>query len=210
MSRANWCLSATEPPQRDSANLKGRLRWYAGQSILRQHTFTTAVEGATACCFESQAGGGVISGLAVLEANAVTIYAQDGAVHSVALARKPRALWPLRRGVIVEPDRSAAASASFASEASASGMIDSHAASASEPAPFLMLERPLDEPQEIDDSAVPGALGCTIILSDATRSRLLAHDPVRKCHVMWAVEPAWRRRRPTRCRRPRRAAQRRA
>ena len=88
-------------------------------------------------------------------------------MHSVALARKPRALWPLRRGVIVEPDRSAAASASFASEASASGMIDPQAAHASEPAPLLVLERPLDEPQVIDDSAVQGALGCTILLSDA-------------------------------------------
>ena len=139
-----------------------RLRWYAGQTILREHKFSSAPLAATACTFEQPDS----SCLAVLEADRVSVYAQDGAVYSVALSRKPRALWPLHRGIVLEPE---------------------YTTGAGETPPLLLLERALDEPQPIDASAVGGVSSSSILLSDAPRSQLLAYDAVRQRHILWAV-----------------------
>ena len=137
---------------------EGRLRWYMGQSVLRQHTFDSRILDVTPCNFDGT------SCLAVLESDRVSIYHQDGAVHSVALACKPRVLWPLRRGIVIEGGTSASTSA----------------------ATFLLLERALDEPQAIDHAGAGRPVG-TILLSDSAHSRLLAHDEAGRRHVLWAI-----------------------
>ena len=138
----------------------GKIRWRVAQHVFRQHSFGSAVLGACACSFQPDSPC-----MAVLEADRVTVYAQDGTVHSVALARRPRALWQLRNGIVIEPDKAALGR--------------------EERLPLLTLTRALDEPQPIEAS---DALG-TILLSDAPRSRLLVHDPWRRRHAIWAVLP---------------------
>ena len=127
---AHWATHSgfTPTPVVEAVSTKTyRLRWTSGQTVLRQHTFTSPPLGAVACTLEHEG-----SCLVVLEADRVNIYAQDGAVYSVALARRARAMWPLRRGLVLEPDHTPQP-----------GLQPD----AKQPAPLLLLERALNEPQ---------------------------------------------------------------
>ena len=137
------------------------VRWRAGQSVVREHSFTSAP---LAIAFFSLDAA---TCLGVLETDRLTIYTQDGSSYSAALPCKPHALWPLRRGLVIEP------------EWLVSG-VD---------APLLLIERPLDEPQPVDATAAGHFIHeSTILRSDAPRSRLLAHDLTRRRHVLWAID----------------------
>ena len=125
-----------------------RIKWYAGQAVLRQHTFQSRVLSAPSCTFDGRAC------LAVLEADRVTVYQQDGTVHSVALAARARVLWPMRCGVLIE---SAAPSAPAPVLPTASAMAppppppppagevsaERHSASSTRKAAAAYLERPV-------------------------------------------------------------------
>ena len=97
-------------------------------------------------------------------------------------------MWPLRRGLVIEPDFSAVGQSARAAVTSAS---TSPSPVPDTPPSLLLLERALDEPQAIDARALgaAGTSGLTILLSDAPRSRLLAHDPARRRHVLLEVQP---------------------
>ena len=116
------------------------VRWRAGQSVVREHSFTSAP---LAIAFFSLDAA---TCLGVLETDRLTIYTQDGSSYSAALPCKPHALWPLRRGLVIEP------------EWLVSG-VD---------APLLLIERPLDEPQPVDATAAGHFIHeSTILRSDA-------------------------------------------
>ena len=122
------------------------------------HSLESQVLSVTSCSFDA------LPCLAVLETDRVTIYQQDGTIHSVSLTTvRPLMLWPLLSGVIIET----ALSVDYDSLSIASSVL----------APLLLLERPLDEPLPL------GGVG-VILLSDPPNSRLLVHDRLGRRHVL--------------------------
>ena len=148
---------------------RGGLTWRAGQVVARRYTFDSKVLGAATCTFEASEPAAVpLTCLAVIEAeDKVVVYGQDGAVHSVALSGRPRAIWPIRRGVLIESDDGAA------------GAADS---------PLLLLQTSLDEPVAV---LLQGGAGGTaagrILMSDASHSRILTHDAASQAHAVWTI-----------------------
>ena len=91
--------SGGSDPSRVRAAMSFTVQWTTGQTTLRQHTFQAGgkVLACTPATFDDD------SCLAVLQAEQVTIYRQDGTAFTVALSKRPRSMWPLRRGVLIEP-----------------------------------------------------------------------------------------------------------
>ena len=169
------------------------VRWdTASQGVSRKHTCETPV--LDACNMRVAADGvtGPFSSLAVLESQTVTMLSQSGVAHSILLPCKPRAMWPMLPGILVEPAATAtgAAGSPAQSDASSTQVLTAESPNAGAAAPSLvLLRRPLDNPAAVallgaDPAAGGVAFGHVLV---AAEQLVLTYDAAGQRHALWRI-----------------------
>lgn len=155
------------------------VRCGASQTVFRKHRFATPVLDACYTLPPDSLSGSL--SFCVLEAHMVTLHSQSGTAHSIAIPYKPRALWPMLPGVLLE------------------GAARTDSGSGSLP-PLFLLRRPLDSPVVVtavdtDPAADIVAFGC-ILMASRELSLVLTHDAAAERHSLWRLQgttifPVW-------------------
>ena len=143
------------------------VRCSASQAVFRKHACATPV--LDACYTRVPAAGGTTSAFIILEAQMATLHTHSGAAHAIALPCRPRALWPMMPGVVLEGEPALAATA---------GMLP----------PLFLLRRPLDSPIPLAAADTAGGIGFgRVLVASRQLSLLLTHDAATQRHALWKI-----------------------
>ncbi|KAL1503732.1 hypothetical protein AB1Y20_012203 [Prymnesium parvum] len=193
-----WHDEEVRPTTRD-----GEVIWRAAQAVIRKHVAPTPIIDACHVTVE-KAGGAAFSSLCVLEAQAITMLTQSGTTHTIVLPCKPRAIWPVQQGLLVEAAADAAPTSHRRHPHTARRLTSSSTPPAlgalarcsltcthpnAEDAPrLLLLQRPLDSPIAVTPLRADGAGAAdfgTILI--ASGPLLLTYEVGAARHTLWKL-----------------------